>query len=87
MLVRKHALGELQPLIATIAALYHMGEKLTMTITQVILTQKYELFSKWKSADRQFTRTSRDIRHISAASETWRTLLRLFAYEAGGQHA
>ena len=31
MLVRKHALSELHSLITTIAALYHMGEKLTIT--------------------------------------------------------
>ena len=31
MPVRKHALSELQPFIDTIAALYHMGEKLTIT--------------------------------------------------------
>jgi len=34
MLVRKHALSELQPIIAIIAALYHMGERLTTTIKQ-----------------------------------------------------
>ena len=32
MLVRKHALSALQPKIAIIAGLYHMGEKLTITI-------------------------------------------------------
>jgi len=42
----KHALSELQPLISTIAELYHMGEKVTITIKRrVIFTRNRELFS------------------------------------------
>jgi len=44
MLVRKHALSELQPLIVTITVLQHRGEKVTTTFTQGAFHAKARTF-------------------------------------------
>jgi len=88
MLIRKHTLSELQPLIATIAALYHMGEKLTITTNAGWFSPETTNFSAlWKSADsaHEFTRTTWDVKQISAATEAWRAILHLLRYEPRGR--
>ena len=70
-----------------ITALYRMGEKLTITAHAGWYSPETTNFSlKRKSADstHEFTRTSRDVRQISAATEAWRPLLRLLRYEPRG---
>ena len=77
MLVRKHALNELQLLIATTTALYHTGEKLTITITQGEFhpqPQTFHLSGKMETAS---TSLQTPVEKSDNISSYWRALVLL----------
>jgi len=77
MLVSKHALSELQPLIATIAALYHMGEKLTITIKQGDFNPKPRTLLHNGKVQTERTSLRAPVK-MSDKYRQWTALLRLF---------
>jgi len=88
MLVRKHALSELQLLIATIAALYHMVEKLTILIKRGDFNPKPRTFLHSRKVQTARTRLRAPVEMSGKyRPPAWRALLRLFTQEPGGQHA
>ena len=74
MLVRKHALSELQPIIATNTALYHTKKELAITITSGDFHLK-PLMVKCRQ---------RAVWQTGAATDVWRALMRLPACEPRG---
>ena len=72
MLVRKHALSELQPLTATIAAIYHMGEKLTITTNAGDFNPKSRTFLRSGKVQTERTR----LRASVEMSDKYRQLLK-----------